>query len=169
MCDACFLARWIIFFWHAHFNVAVVHCSFQALFTIILWFPLWMWGVQRNQSKLAVVCLDFASVLLVEPSPVAPLPSFFFKARLGGQWFMNCISKGFWPWAFEILGIMSVKFHSRVWGCRTQFKTNNCGQQLFSASALACEVYCGKIKLEAGVFVNVKREKHSRSCTWQFF
>lgn len=38
--DARFLALWIIFFWLAYFNVAVVHFSFQALFIIILWFPL---------------------------------------------------------------------------------------------------------------------------------
>lgn len=73
-----------------------------------------MWGVQRNQSKFAVVCLDFASVLLVEPSPVASLPSFIKVGR-------GAVIHGIAFQRDSALGLLNcwnnrgfVKFHSHV-------------------------------------------------------
>lgn len=53
-------------------------------------------GRQRNKSKSALVCLDFASVVLVEPLPIAPLYS-FFKVGSGVQFSQNYISRIFLP------------------------------------------------------------------------
>lgn len=61
-------------------------------------------GRAKESIKIGFVCLDFASVVLVEPLPVAPLRFFFFKRRHGGcNASQNCISRRFLVWAFEIV------------------------------------------------------------------
>lgn len=41
-------------------------------------------GRAKESIKIGFVCLDFASVVLVEPLPVAPLRIFFLNVGMGG-------------------------------------------------------------------------------------